>query len=316
MSTNHNQYPANALWVELSTRITTQSLHYRSGNEETAAESVYKLFAKTRDLLEKYPEAKVFQTLALDLLNNTLRPYTARWHGWMAESRENGITTFVFKNPQVRRMFRAELKSLRTTLQQYQKAFRSLADGEQYKPFHDQVGNSELNQQHAQLGAAIVAGIPTDTQNINVLNEINSAEYDEIRIKRKVLDTPLKNTTGLALSGGGIRSATFCLGIVQTLAKRKLFQQFDYLSTVSGGGYLGSFLSSTLIKDPSEQNKSPQALIDEVLIQHNGKESNAAHHLRNSSKYLGAGGVQWMAGLSDFNFRGNLLAANRVSTFS
>jgi len=28
MSTNHNQYPANALWVELSTRITTQSLHY------------------------------------------------------------------------------------------------------------------------------------------------------------------------------------------------------------------------------------------------------------------------------------------------
>ena len=29
MSTNPNQYPANALWVELSTRITTQSLHYR-----------------------------------------------------------------------------------------------------------------------------------------------------------------------------------------------------------------------------------------------------------------------------------------------
>ncbi len=55
MSTNPNQYPANALWVELSTRITTQSLHYRSGNEETAAESVHKLFAKTRDLLEKYP---------------------------------------------------------------------------------------------------------------------------------------------------------------------------------------------------------------------------------------------------------------------
>ena len=65
MRKNHNQYPANALWVELSTRITTQTLHYRSGNEETAAESVHKLFAKTRDLLEKYPKAKDFQILRL-----------------------------------------------------------------------------------------------------------------------------------------------------------------------------------------------------------------------------------------------------------
>jgi hypothetical protein len=45
---------------------------------------------------------------------------------------------------------------------------------------------------------------------------------------------------GLAFSGGGIRSATFCLGLASGLAKKGLFQRFDLLSTVSGGGYTGS----------------------------------------------------------------------------
>ena len=58
---------------------------------------------------------------------------------------------------------------------------------------------------------------------------------------------------GLALSGGGIRSATFALGVLQSLAKAKLFGQnpalpllarFDYLSTVSGGGYVGAFFGA------------------------------------------------------------------------
>jgi hypothetical protein len=47
---------------------------------------------------------------------------------------------------------------------------------------------------------------------------------------------------GLALSGGGIRSATFCLGVLQGLAKANLLRHVDYLSTVSGGGYCGSFV--------------------------------------------------------------------------
>lgn len=45
---------------------------------------------------------------------------------------------------------------------------------------------------------------------------------------------------GLALSGGGIRSATFCLGMIRGLAGHRLLRRFDYLSTVSGGGYLGA----------------------------------------------------------------------------
>lgn len=47
---------------------------------------------------------------------------------------------------------------------------------------------------------------------------------------------------GLALSGGGIRSATFCLGLLRGLAKNGLLPRFDYLSTVSGGGYVGAAL--------------------------------------------------------------------------
>ncbi|HEV7518376.1 MAG TPA: patatin-like phospholipase family protein [Thermoanaerobaculia bacterium] len=49
---------------------------------------------------------------------------------------------------------------------------------------------------------------------------------------------------GLALSGGGIRSATFNLGVLQALAQRRLLARFDYLSTVSGGGYIGGWLAA------------------------------------------------------------------------
>ena len=48
----------------------------------------------------------------------------------------------------------------------------------------------------------------------------------------------------LCLSGGGIRSASFALGVLQSLARHGLLQQFHYLSTVSGGGYIGSWLQA------------------------------------------------------------------------
>jgi hypothetical protein len=51
-----------------------------------------------------------------------------------------------------------------------------------------------------------------------------------------------KPWTGIALSGGGIRSATFCLGALRALASRDLLRHFDYMSTVSGGGYIGCSL--------------------------------------------------------------------------
>jgi Patatin-like phospholipase len=47
---------------------------------------------------------------------------------------------------------------------------------------------------------------------------------------------------GLALSGGGIRSATFCFGLLRALAAKRLLLRFDLISTVSGGGYIGAML--------------------------------------------------------------------------
>jgi predicted acylesterase/phospholipase RssA len=56
-------------------------------------------------------------------------------------------------------------------------------------------------------------------------------------------DQPKAPLTTLCLSGGGIRSATFALGVVQGLAERSVLNAFDYLSTVSGGGYTGAWLA-------------------------------------------------------------------------
>ncbi len=55
--------------------------------------------------------------------------------------------------------------------------------------------------------------------------------------------------TGLALSGGGIRSASFSLGVMQALAHNGWLKNFDYLSTVSGGGYIGASVSWLLSQE-------------------------------------------------------------------
>jgi hypothetical protein len=52
------------------------------------------------------------------------------------------------------------------------------------------------------------------------------------------------NLKGICFSGGGIRSATFNLGALQGLAALDKLGSFDYLSTVSGGGYIHQFLAS------------------------------------------------------------------------
>jgi len=65
---------------------------------------------------------------------------------------------------------------------------------------------------------------------------------------------PLENATqipGLAISGGGIRSAVFSLGVLQALADRDVLKHFSYVSTVSGGSYIGSFYGSLFVPDAS-----------------------------------------------------------------
>ena len=59
-----------------------------------------------------------------------------------------------------------------------------------------------------------------------------------------------RRNAALCISGGGIRSATFGLGVIQSLARHNLLDEFHYLSTVSGGGYVGSWLTAWIQHDP------------------------------------------------------------------
>jgi hypothetical protein len=76
----------------------------------------------------------------------------------------------------------------------------------------------------------------------------------------------------LAFSGGGIRSATFNLGVLQAFAKAGLLSRFDYLSTVSGGGYVGSWFVAWIkragsvhkISDRLNPDRSTDPMADEV----------------------------------------------------
>ena len=94
-------------------------------------------------------------------------------------------------------------------------------------------------------------------------------------------DGPDRPFTGLAFSGGGIRSATFNLGITQALAELRLLRQFDYLSCVSGGGYIGGWLSAFIRLKCSGRVEDA-----EPQLQTGGTENSAIRFLRSYSNYL------------------------------
>jgi hypothetical protein len=93
---------------------------------------------------------------------------------------------------------------------------------------------------------------------------------------------------GLALSGGGIRSATFNLGVLQALAQADLLKEVDYLSTVSGGGYVGSFLGRCF--QASDENTSAQNDVAKVLNPEKHPESKNMDWLRRHGRYLSPNG--------------------------
>jgi Patatin-like phospholipase len=90
-------------------------------------------------------------------------------------------------------------------------------------------------------------------------------------------DEPVLDAVGLSLSGGGIRSAAFSLGVLQALDKADVLKRVDYLSTVSGGGYIGSSLSAGL---SNYDGQFPfESKLDET-------ETPSVKHIRNYSNYL------------------------------
>lgn len=98
---------------------------------------------------------------------------------------------------------------------------------------------------------------------------------------------------GLALSGGGIRSATLSLGVLTALSAKKLIHRFDFLSTVSGGGYTGGFYGSLFVP-PNDRGagqgawQDPRTSLDPLGTPFGQA---AIRHLRENGRYLldGAG---------------------------
>jgi Patatin-like phospholipase len=70
-------------------------------------------------------------------------------------------------------------------------------------------------------------------------------ESKDVTAQRILTPPETANLVGLALSGGGIRSAAFCIGALQALEAEKVLERVDYLSTVSGG-YIGCSLTAAL----------------------------------------------------------------------
>jgi hypothetical protein len=90
----------------------------------------------------------------------------------------------------------------------------------------------------------------------------------------------------LCLSGGGIRSAAFCLGVLQALARRRLLRAFYYLSTVSGGGYIAAWLTRCIAaRDPAKEC-TVTAVEEEVLAHVGQREPPELERLRRYTNFL------------------------------
>ena len=93
--------------------------------------------------------------------------------------------------------------------------------------------------------------------------------------------------SGLALSGGGIRSAAICLGVMQALEANDKLKTIDYLSTVSGGGYIGC----SLVASMGATGRFPFAATADVDTHGQSdvndlQDSSAVQHIRDYSNYL------------------------------
>lgn len=238
-----DQKAAHIFLTELRTRIATENLPYQNGVEQTALDSLVTLFGTARKIISDNPGCSAFADQVIPDLNKHLRPVTAKWHplskqGVLA-SRDGGDA------------FRAELLEVQGHMRKLAKDLHVMAYG---SALNFPPSKGPVNNLLKTLFARLECGIPRGQQasgGVSVIHAalINQAEWKDIHYRRPGrkagsgnLAAP-QDAVGLAFSGGGIRSATFCLGVAQVLAEKELMKDVDYLSTVSGGGYTGSFIT-------------------------------------------------------------------------
>lgn len=108
------------LYVELLTRIATQPLDEKHGDEKTALDSVFSLFAITRQVLKNNTRnCTEFAKIAIVMLNQVIRPFTAKWHRLSIQG--------AFTDEDNCKRFRTELAQLQLALKKYAKMLADMA---------------------------------------------------------------------------------------------------------------------------------------------------------------------------------------------
>lgn len=108
------------LYIELLTRIATQPLDTAHGDEKTALDSIFALFPITRQVLKNNTRNCIeFTKIAIVVLNQVVRPFTAKWHRLSLQG--------AFDNPERCSEFRSELVDLQTTLRKYTRMLADMA---------------------------------------------------------------------------------------------------------------------------------------------------------------------------------------------
>jgi hypothetical protein len=108
------------LYIELLTRVTTQYMPPEDGDEKTALDSVYAIFKETREILRRNGSGcGEFAKLAIPILNQIVRPFTAKWHRLSLAG--------AFQDANRCREFRKDLAALQPLLCDYTRALADMA---------------------------------------------------------------------------------------------------------------------------------------------------------------------------------------------
>ena len=115
-----DQEAAWEMYVELITRVLTQELDENDGNEKSALVSAYSLFGVTREILKsKGRKCEAFTKIAVIILNQIVRPFTAKWHKLESEG--------AFDNKEKCKEFRVDLKELQINMRKYSALLAEIA---------------------------------------------------------------------------------------------------------------------------------------------------------------------------------------------
>ena len=127
---DHDKDAAWELYIEMLTRIATQHLEPEHGDEETALTSIFNLFSITREIIRrKGRHCEEFTKIAIVVLNQVIRPFTAKWHRLSMQD--------AFENAEQCQAFRTELAELQVVLRTYTQMLSGMAGVEDLTALED-----------------------------------------------------------------------------------------------------------------------------------------------------------------------------------